>query len=60
MPRNLKKIKSMHFTYRKCFNEALSNLFDVPLFRSIINSRVLKQATVDNFPVGVRWISGLI
>ena len=21
---------------------------------------VLKQATVDNFPVGVRWISGLI
>ena len=22
--------------------------------------RVLKQATVDNFPVGVRWISGLI
>ena len=25
-----------------------------------LNSRVLKQATVDNFPVGVRWISGLI
>ena len=23
-------------------------------------SLVLKQATVDNFPVGVRWISGLI
>ena len=21
---------------------------------------VLKQATVDNFPMGVRWISGLI
>ena len=26
----------------------------------IDKSIVLKQATVDNFPVGVRWISGLI
>ena len=25
-----------------------------------LNSIVLKQATVANFPVGVRWISGLI
>ena len=25
-----------------------------------LNCRVLKQATVDNLPVGVRWISGLI
>ena len=28
--------------------------------RFTYDSRVLKQATVDNFPVGVRWISGLI
>ena len=27
---------------------------------SFFGSRVLKQATVDNCPVGVRWISGLI
>ena len=28
--------------------------------RLLIVTRVLKQATVDNFPVSVRWISGLI
>ena len=27
---------------------------------NILSSRVLQQATVDNLPVGVRWISGLI
>ena len=25
-----------------------------------VHSRILKQATVNNFPVGVRWIGGLI
>ena len=30
---------------------------DLPIERTL---RVLKQATVDNLPVGVRWISGLI
>ena len=28
--------------------------------RTYVRTRVLKQATVDNFPVGVRWISGLM
>ena len=48
------------FGKKKTFRRVSINEETTTQERKAQNLRVLKQATVDNFPVGVRWISGLI